>query len=63
MLYLLKVIMQASADEFSVGEIVVPAVAWMIAFQAAVVAFVKICGIEVVDFRNKEDRPKFFENE
>ena len=55
--------MQASADEFSVGEIVVPAVAWMIAFQAAVVAFVKICGIEVVDFRNKEDRPKFIENE
>ena len=62
-LYLLKVIMQASSDEFSFGEIVIPAVGWMIVFQASVIILVKICRMDNVDFRNVEDRPRFIENE
>lgn len=40
-----------------------PAVGWMGVFQGSVIILVKICRIEMVDFRNKEDRPKFIENE
>lgn len=62
-LYLLKVIMQASAEEITFGEIVVPAVGWMIVFQTSVIIMVMVCRIKIVDFRNVEDRHKFIENE